>query len=233
MNYLIVDDCKETVLNDEVWKDSIDYGLFHLTPERRILDREIFNDCTFVDLFINHKVEWGAPIPSTFQAFFPDLMKFLVPEEEILLFNLVDLFEAYFEENEFIADFLVPDGYEYFFLNKEISGKTSPRLFFECPVDRVNILNDVAFPGMDVDVDGFVLKRSDIDGFKKLSNQGNTDVMFRKMIKAVYLAFGIWGDHNGMFIVTDKFDIPTLEKKLLDAPLERQIEKYIQNFNRG
>jgi hypothetical protein len=37
-----------------------------------------------------------------------------------------------------------------------------------------------------------------------------------------YMAFGIWGEHNGMFVVTDKFDIPTLEKRLRDTPLERK-----------
>ena len=70
MNYLIIKDCRKSVLDDEVWKDSIDYGLFHITPERRILDKNVFADCYFFNLIINHKVEWGAPIPSTFQSIF-------------------------------------------------------------------------------------------------------------------------------------------------------------------
>ena len=41
-NYLIIKDCKARVLGDEVWKASDDYGLFHITPTRKILDRSIF-----------------------------------------------------------------------------------------------------------------------------------------------------------------------------------------------
>jgi hypothetical protein len=228
--YLIIKDCKARVLGDEVWKASDDYGLFHFTPTRKILDRSIFADCAFFDLFINHKTQWGAPIPSTFQAFFKDLLKLMIPEGETLFFNVVDLYEGYFEENKFIDEFLKPHGYLYFFLNKEINGQICPRLFFECPIDQVNILDDVAFAGTVIDVDGFVHDKSKVALYEKWSREGNTDVMFRDLIRNVYMAFGVWGDHNGIFVVTDKFDIPTLEKRLRGTPLEQEIEKYIYRF---
>ena len=36
--YLIIKDSKARVLDDKVWKASDDYGLFHITPTRKILD---------------------------------------------------------------------------------------------------------------------------------------------------------------------------------------------------
>ena len=119
-------------------------------------------------------------------------MKLLVPEEEILFLNIVDRYEGYFEENKFIDEFLKPHGYLYFFLNKENNGQIFPTLFFECPVDQVQILNEVAFDVMGIDIDGFVFKKSKVKLFKELSEQGNTDVMFRDLIRLVYMAFGIW-----------------------------------------
>lgn len=230
-NYLIVRDCKERILSQDVWEDSDDYGLFHLTPKREIRDKSMFADCSFFDLFINHKTQWGAPIPSTFQAFFKDILRLMVPEGETLILNIIDPYEGYFEEDQFINDFLEPHGHLYFFVEKEINGKKLPTLFFECPVERVDILRDVAFPGTVIDVDGFVVEKSKVSLFPRWAAEGNTDVMFRDLLRNVYFAFGLWGDHNGMLIVTDKLNTPGAEELLRGSQLERQIKQYVHNWS--
>jgi hypothetical protein len=141
--------------------------------------------------------------------------------------NVVDLYEGYFEQNQFVEDVLKPSGYIYFSIDKEINGKLYPTLFFECPISNVSILHDIAFPGTVIDVDGFVLERSKVGLFESWRAMGNTGTMFRELLRNVYFAFGIWGDQNGMFITTEKFSIPELKETLSESKLESEIYKYI------
>lgn len=229
-NMIIITDCK-TALSGEVWKATDDYSLFHITPVRRLTQKRIFDDCSFFDLFINHKTEWGAPIPSTFQRFFEDILTIITPPDKILVLNVVDLYEGYFDEDRFIESFLKPNDYIYFFLDKEINDTTYSALFFECAIDSVSILNDTAFAGTVIDVDGFVLDRSKVGLFSSWQKMGNTDVMFRDLLRNIFLAFRLWRDHNGMFIATDKLEIPEVEKAFADSPLKHQICDYISSLS--
>ena len=230
MNKVIVTDCKATVLKADVWRATDDYSLFHITPVRTLGNREVLDDCSFFDVFINHKTEWGAPIPSTFQYFFPDILKIVTPPGAVLVLNVVDLYEGYFCQDRLIEDFLKLNGYMYFFIDKEISGATYSMLFFECPIDRLSVLKEIAFAGTVIDVEGFVLERSKIDLFPSWHRMGNTDLMFRELLKNVFLAFKLWRDHNGMFVASDATDIPTVETELCDSTLEQQIGDYTSSL---
>lgn len=70
------------------------------------------------------------------------------------------------------------------------------------------MLERIAYPGAYTDIDGFVMKSEKMHLFAKWYEMGNTDVMFRDLIKNVYLCFAIWKDKNGMFIVSDKSQPP-------------------------
>src|SRR5678816_918513 len=94
---IVIRDCKQYVLSQREWKATADYALFHFTQSRIIRNPELFSDCTFADLFINHKTQWGAPIPSTFQLFFEDIVGILLPQGHKLVLNVNDLYEGYFE----------------------------------------------------------------------------------------------------------------------------------------
>jgi hypothetical protein len=229
-NIIAVTNCKAAVLKGEVWKATDDYSLFHITPERTLGDKDLFDGCSFFDLFIDHKTEWGAPIPSTFQHFFKEILKILTPPDDILVLNVVDLYEGYFDQDRFIKDFLKPNGFIYFFIDKEINGTTYRTLFFECPIDSVLVLKDIAFAGTVIDVEGFVIHKSKVGLFPSWQKMGNTDVMFRELLRSVFFAFRLWRDHNGMFIATEKLDIPEVERALSDSSLQQQIRDYISSL---
>lgn len=231
--YLIVQDCKERVLRDNRWEASDDYSLFHLTTSRTVRDVGLFADCTFVNIFVDHRTAWGAPIPSTFQLFFEDLLRQMVPEGYKLLLNIVDYYEGYFVEEDFLETFVEPNNLRYFFLDKQFGEKTISAMFFECPLDKLQILNEVAFPGTVVDAEGFVMKEPRAELFENLSKQGNTDVMFRELVRNVHFAFRMWRDFNGLFLVTDKFDIAELTRLLRSSNLEARIATYIKNMERS
>lgn len=224
---LLIVDAKEGIVGDEVWKSTDDCSLFHLTPKRTMNQRGLFDDCTFVELFIDHKTDWGAPIPSTFQNFFREILGLIIPGGYILVLNIVDLYEGYFNQDQFVESFVKPNGYINFYVTKEMSGKVVTTLFFECPIHRVSILDDVAFPGTVIDVDGFVLDRSKVGLFPLWEKMGNTDTMFRDLLRNVFFAFSLWRDHNGMFIASDKLDIAQVKKTLLDSSLQQEIYDYI------
>jgi hypothetical protein len=226
-----IKDCKADVLTGNVWMATDDYALFHFTSERIINTPYIFDDCYFYELCIDHKEEWGGPIPSTFQLFFPHILEVIMVPNTVLLLNVVDIADRidfrYLDNEEFINSFLKPRGYDYFFLNKEIHGEQFSTLFFECSVKDLTILEEVAYPGVFTDIDGFILEREKISLFVKWHQMGNVDVMFRDLIKNVYLSFGIWYDKNGMFIVNDKLDSQTLKEKLESSDIVNEIRNYI------
>jgi len=229
----VINDCRTHVLNGNVWVATDDYALFHFTSKRIITTPQIFDDCYFYDLYINDKTEWGAPIPSTFQFFFPHILDLIMGQDHTLILNVVDIAERndfrYLEEKEFVNSFLKPRGYQFFFLDKEIHGEQFSTLFFECSAKDAIILEEIAYPGSFTDIDGFILKREEIGLFVKWHQMGNTDVMFRELIRKVYLSFGIWSDKNGMFIVSDKLDSESLRKKLETSSIVNAINKYIKS----
>jgi hypothetical protein len=89
-----ISDCKEAVLSQREWRATADYALFHFTQSRTLGNPELFSDCTFADLFIDHKTHWGAPIPATFQVFFEDIVRALLPPGHKLVLNVSDFYEG-------------------------------------------------------------------------------------------------------------------------------------------
>jgi hypothetical protein len=194
---IVISDCREAVLSQREWKATADYALFHFTQSRTLSNPELFSDCTFADLFIDHKTQWGAPVPSTFQLFFEDITQVLLPRGHKLILNVSDLYEGYFDPNELVERSLKPNNlFHLFELLKTVTGQ--------------------AFSSSLIDIDGFVMAEPNGKLFQCAVNEGNTDVMFREMVRAVHVAFGVWGDHNGLFIVTDKLDLSEL-RNLVDS----------------
>jgi len=225
--HIVVRDCRNSILSNREWKASYDHGLFHFTPSRMMNNPTLFSDCTFADVFIDHKTSWGAPIPSTFQAFFADVVRALLPEDHKLILNIVDLYEGYFDPGEVIKDILEPENLKYMFLDKEIGEKKHRTLVFECPLEHLTEITDKAFASSLIDIDGFVMKDPWIDKFQGWVSAGNTDIMFRQLIRDVHLAFAVLGDHNGLFIVTDKLNLQELRNLLLSPALEQEIQQYV------
>jgi len=147
---ILLSDIKESIVSNGEWETSDDYSLFHITPTRSMSHKGIFDGCSFIDLSIDHKTEWGAPIPSTFQKFFGEVLELIIPEGYILILNIVDLYEGYFEQDRFVEDFVKPNNYDYFYIDKEINGKVVTTLFFECPIHRLSFLDETAFSGTDL-----------------------------------------------------------------------------------
>jgi len=223
---IVIRDCKEYLLSQREWKATADYALFHFTRSRTLSDPELFSDCTFADLFINHKTQWGAPIPSTFQLFLEDIVGTLLPPGHKLVLNVNDLYEGYFEPNELVERVLKPNNLFYLFLEKE-NGEKHPSLFFECPLELLKTVTEQAFSSSLIDIDGFVMAKPNGELFQSWVNEGNTDVMFRELVRAVHMAFAVWGDHNGLFFVTDKLDISELRSLIESSGVEKQIRQYL------
>jgi hypothetical protein len=228
-NYLVIEDGREQIVRSDVWKADDDHALFHFTSGRT-LNHNALADCFFLEIFIDHRTQWGAPIPSTFQKFFPELLAALVPSHHSLVLNIFDPYEGYFDEQQFIKTFIEPKSLLHFFLDKEIGGRNVPTLFFDCPLGNVSILDDVAFPGTVIDVEGFVMKDPQIELFKKWHEQGNTDSMFRQLLRRVNFAFRMWRDFNGFFVVTDKFDSSGIRRTLNSSSLKKRIGDYVANY---
>jgi len=227
---IVVKDCRESILSHREWKASDDYALFHFTPLRIINDPTLFSDCTFADVFLNHKTSWGAPIPSTFQKFFGDIVSLLIPERHTFVLNIADLYEGYFEPDEVIREILEPEKANYTFLDKQIETKHRT-LVFECPLEHLENIADRAFSSSLIDIDGFVMKDPWMDAFQRWVEAGNTDIMFRQLIRDVHLAFGVWGDHNGLFVCTDKLTLEQLTLVFHSSELENQVGRYISAHN--
>lgn len=225
---IVIRDCKEAVLSQREWKATADYALFHFTQSRTLRNPELFSDCTFPDLFINHKTQWGAPIPGTFQVFFEDIVRTLLPPGHKLVLNVTDLYEGYFEPNELVERVLKPNNLFYLFLEKE-NGEKHLSLFFECPIELLKTVTEQAFSSSLIDIDGFVMANPNGELFQRSVNDGNTDVMFRELVRAVHLAFAVWGDHNGLFIVTDKLDMSELRSLIDSSDIEKQIRQYLSS----
>ncbi|SRR6266498_712523 len=224
---IVIRDCKETVLSQPEWTSTADYGLFHVTHSRTLGSPELFADCTFADLFINHKTDWGAPIPSTFQAFFDDILRILLPPGYKLVLNVVDLYDDYFDPNELVERVLELNKLFYVFLEKEIGAKKHSTLFFECPLELLQTITDQSFSSGLIDVDIFVMANPRAELFESWVNVGNTDVMFRELVREVHLALAVWGDHNGLFVVTDKLRISELRKLYDTSGLDQKIRQYL------
>jgi hypothetical protein len=223
---IVIEDCKEVVLSRSEWKATDDYALFHFTRSRTLGNPKLFSDCTFADLFINHKTDWGAPIPSTFQVFFDELVGTLLPPGHKLVLNITDLYEGYFEPNELVERVLKPNHLFHLFLEKE-NGEKHPSLFFECPLELLKTVIEQAFSSSLIDIDGFVMANPNAELFHSWVNKGNTEVMFRELVRAVHLAFGVWGDHNGLFLVTDKLDFSKLRSVIESSGIEKEIRQYL------
>lgn len=132
-----IEDVKKNVLTGSAWDATDEYGLFHFTNQRGIQDACLFDDCHFIDLCIAHKTDWGAPIPSTFQLFLPRILKIIMPQDNILVLNMVDTAERtnfrYLDNEEFVKTFLRPKGYNFFFLEKQIGMEWFSTVFFRVP----------------------------------------------------------------------------------------------------
>ena len=224
---IAIKDCKEYVLSGSEWTASADYGLFHFTPSRRLENRELFADSTFADLFIDHKTSWGAPIPRTFQAFFQDIIDALLPPDHKLVLNVVDLYDGYFQQDELVERLIEPGHLFHTFIEKEIGERRQLTLLFECPPEFLKTVSDQFFSSSLIDVDAFVMRNPTAEHFQRSIQQGITDVMFREFIRDVYVAIAVWGDHNGLFLVTDKLDISALERLFESSALETKIKEYV------
>ena len=229
---IVIEDARKNILTGNEWDATDDYALFHINKRRKIEDVNVFDDCIFIDLHITHKTKWGAAIPSTFQFFLPNILEIIMPKDNIIVLNVVDTAERddfrYLVNDDLVNSFLKPNGYEFLFLDKEISGQRYPTIFFECSFNDLDVLDHVAYPGTFTDIEGFLMERGKLRLFSKWYKMGNTDVMFRDLIRNVYMAFRIWKDKNGMFIVTDKLNIESLEKKVKASGIIKEIEDYIK-----
>jgi len=200
---------------------------------RAFSDKTRFDDCTFLELHINHKVSWGAPIPSTFQLLFPHLMRALAPPDTIVLLSVMDpADEGCLNPSKLVNDFIVPNNYLHFFIDKEWADTQISTLFFECPIDKLEILREIAYRGVVTEVEGFVFERSKVALVQTWKEMGNTDVMFRDLLRNIHFAFRLWQDYNGILICTDKFDERKLRDLLNAAGLEAWIADYIQEYDR-
>ena len=84
-----------------------------------------------------------------------------------------------------------------------------------------------AFSSSLIDIDGFVMANPNGELFHSWVNKGNTGVMFRELLRAVQLAFGVWGDHNGLFLVTDKLNLFELRSVVESSGIEKEINQHL------
>lgn len=229
---IVVADVKKDILSTDNWDATEDYALFHINERRSFRDINLFDECSFIDLYICHKTVWEGIIPSTFQTFMPRILEVIMPKDNTIVLSVVDTAEQddfrYLFIDDFIKTFLSPKGYDYSILKKKIGGECYSVIFFECPLMDLQILDEIAYPGTFTAVEGFVIEKGNLPLFSKWHEMGNTDVMFRDLVKKVYMAFRMWTDKNGMFIVTDKLNIPLLEEKVQSSGILKEIEDYVQ-----
>jgi hypothetical protein len=237
---LNVKDIRTTVLNYDLYLKQRagllrDFFRFRGQP-RSFSNPAALGDCFFYDLHITHYVDrWGPhpppPHPGFFEDFFPMILGRLVGPQNKLMLHISSSDPDYFDELSVANEILSPRNLAHVLLPSPPSpgGETIQAevgdLVFEWPTDSLEYIVDQWFMSPQVTVEGYIGEKSVLEQIAKLYAQEDTEERIRRLLEKIEIGFKVWPDNNGLFVLTDKFDIGALRERLGIAELNHALQE--------
>ena len=75
-------------------------------------------------------------------------------------------------------------------------------------------LVDNWFVSPQVTIEGYISSNSVLPQIAQLFYQPDTEERLRELLRAIEIGFKVWGDFNGLFLLTEKMDLQTLKGRL-------------------
>ena len=202
------------------------YEFFEFWPiPRNFHDPIKLSDCFFFNLHIGSYVtEWvpgvpPPPDPSAFSQAFSTLLKTLAGEN-VLTLHVKSLDPDYFDPLKVIKEILQPQNLDYMLLrfskkqDNQGGVSTEGALFFEWPTTNLEYVVDNWFMSPQVTIEGYISTKSVLPKLAELFGLPDTEERLRELLRAIEIGFKIWQDFNGLFVLTDRLDLPALRERL-------------------
>jgi hypothetical protein len=222
---LRLDDVRESVLGSGPFTIDLSTRLndfFQFSNWNRSLsDPAPLKDCFFYDLCISPDVPAKlAPDYGLFAECFPAILARLVGESGTLALYVKSSDPEFFEEFNVIRTILAPRGLRYILLS-EARGPDGLRrpgevgnLVFEWPLVDLDYVVKRWFMCPQVSIEGYVATELPLRVVSDLYFSPDTEARIRQVLRTVDLAFRLWPDNDGLFILTDKVDKEALQSRL-------------------
>lgn len=138
----------------------------------------------------------------------------------------------FFDELTFIREVLVPRRLDYVLLpprpNPQYPKEAAGNPLFEWPLDLARDIVDQWFKGFLIEIEGYISRRSCLGDLAKLYFQPYNASTIRELLRGLELAFKVWLDNNGLFILSEKLPEEELRKRLVDQNLDATIKTAIE-----
>jgi hypothetical protein len=192
------------------------YDFFQFGRYRRKFSApDALSDCFFYNLYIDYRVRgWppdSAPAhPGIFADFFPTILRRLIGEGNTLALHVKSVDPDYFEEFNVIKGLLAARGLRYALLSDPSgpaahSDEPHPQdLIFEWSAGSLDYVVKHWFMCPQVTIEGYIAREIPIGHIAQLYFEADTEARIRKVLRVIDLAFKLWTDNNGMFLLTDK-----------------------------
>ena len=203
-SFFKIKDCKEIVfdITKNQWTNQQDYHIFNFGKLYSFADKNFWGKVNCINLNLDFYVQWGAPHPGIFEDTFKDIILILVSNRRII-FHAID-----YSDNAVIinnaVEYLEKNNLKYIFPTKK-------NLLFEIKPENVTWVKDNFFQGFDVFLEGCIYDDLSLDFFNVTFKPDPTEEELKAFIDRVYLAFNLWIDNNGLFIVSNKIDSKQLQ----------------------
>jgi len=174
------------------------------------------------------------PHPGVFEEFFPAILRNLVGSRSKLTLFVKAVGRDYFDELDFIEKNLASRNLGYVLLPSKTL-PADPRilvnigsLIFEWPIDQpeaIDYIVDEWFISPQVAIEGYISPEPPLARIAQLYFQPDTERRIRELLSDIEFGFRLWTDNNGIFLLTDKFNIDTLKNRLQVAALNRALQE--------
>ncbi len=229
---LSIKDTRTTLLDYDLWRrhrTPLLRGFFKFQErQRNFTDPRAFDACSFYDLHITRYVDgWrpGAapPHPGLFEDFFPVILGKLVGPHERLFLRIESSDPEYFDARSVASGILAHRNLAYVFLGQSV-GTNTGHLIFEWPVYELEYVVDQWFMSPQVTLEGYIGRESALTQIASLYAREDTEETIRELLTHLEFGFRVWPDNNGLFLLTDKFDVVGLEARLNVTELNQALQ---------
>ena len=206
---------------------------------RNFTNSAVLRDCWFNDLFIPYFVkDWaggkGPPHPGLFGEFFSLVLGRLVGSDTLTL-HVKSMDPDYFYELKCIEDTLAPKKIPYMLLPSFRSAEYGPdvgNLFFEWPVDSLELVRSEWFVSPQISVEGYITHGSCLPRLCEIYFAPDSEDVVRGFLAQIEIGFKVWRDNNGILLLSDKFDADGILERIqpedIDALIAEAVREYEQ-----
>ena len=204
---------------------------------RSLSDATPLQDCFFYDMFISPAGAAEADY-RLFTECFPKIVGNLVAGHATLTLHVKSSSPDFFEELDVINTVLAPSSLRYVLLSESqgpTGGQHRPELgnlVFEWPAAKLDYVVERWFMCPQVSIEGYVAAEPALGRIAHLYFSPDTVWRIREILSAVELAFRLWPDDDGLFILTDKLDQASLQRRLRISELSSMVAQAVAKRRR-